>query len=423
METITITVPHKKTDVEINPHSTVSLRYLFMTFFKIGLVSFGGHMALIAVIQRVMVDKDRTIENDTIMESIGVASILPGPLAVNVVGQAGYHLRKSWGAVISTLAIILPAFLFMMVLTWLYFNDRQSVFNTAAMAYVGCAVSAIILATGWQLFNKEIGGSFRKRFVFAISLGILLLTGNYFTTVLLLIGGALAGAFFDLQSGKTSSLKAGAAESPEADKTKSGIGTFNKIALFLLFLNQVFFYANTTKTMDAGILKLVLVFAGISLSLFGGGYVMIPIMESLFVNELQWVSGKEFIDAIAFSQATPGPILISATFIGYKVAGLAGAVLATIAIFGPSVFLVILVSRYLGRFRHNGLMINSLAGIKAVVVALILVSALRLLNNDSLNLFTAFIFVTCFLLNYRFRVSPVYIILGTVLIGLIKNQW
>ncbi|PIQ22393.1 MAG: hypothetical protein COW65_03455, partial [Cytophagales bacterium CG18_big_fil_WC_8_21_14_2_50_42_9] len=124
----------------------VSLAYLFYTFFKIGLVSFGGHMALIAVIQRIMVEKDKMLPNEVILNSISIASLLPGPLAVNVVGQTGYYLRKGLGAVISTVAIILPAFLLMLLLAWAYFSHQQIINWQAAMTYVAGVVSAIILA-------------------------------------------------------------------------------------------------------------------------------------------------------------------------------------------------------------------------------------------------------------------------------------
>lgn len=423
MEAIAVNLLNKPDEIEIKQNKDVSLHYLFFTFFKIGLVSFGGHMALISVIQRIMVERDRTIENDKIMECIGVASVMPGPLAVNVVGQAGYHLRKSSGALISTFAIILPAFLFMIMLTWLYFNNSQSVMNGNAMTYVGCSVGAIILSAGWQMFNKEIGGNFTKRTVFAVSLVIMLFTGNYLATVLLLLGGALAGALLDIQVNQTTSGKPATAGYTPANKNLSGNQIFNKFLLVLLFLNQVLFFGNATRAMDTGLLKLMMVFAGISLSLFGGGYVMIPIMESLFVNELHWVNNKEFVDAIAFSQATPGPILISASFIGYKVAGIVGAILATISIFAPSVFLVIMVSKYLNSFRENRLMVNSLAGVKVVVVALILVSAQRILANDVLNWIAVFIFGASFLLSFRYKISPVYIILGSISIGLLINQF
>ncbi|RZL31895.1 MAG: chromate transporter [Pedobacter sp.] len=89
-------------NINIAAESKVSLSYLFQTFFKIGLVSFGGHMALLAVVQREMVDKDKTLDNDVVLDAISIASLLPGPLAVNVVAYIGYYLKGKKGAIIAS---------------------------------------------------------------------------------------------------------------------------------------------------------------------------------------------------------------------------------------------------------------------------------------------------------------------------------
>ncbi len=399
------------------PHTDkkqVTLGYLFFTFFKIGMVSFGGHMALISVVQRIMVDKDKVIDNEQVLNSIGVASLLPGPLAVNVVGQIGYRLRQGRGAMISTVGIILPAFLLMCAIAWAYFSHRQFISSNGILTYVTGVVCAIILATGFQLFKKEVAGNNNKIMLFIAALALLLYTGNYFITVGLLLAGGTAGALLQLQQ------KDASAQAALSGKTE--IGIINKIVLLILAINQVLFFSNGTRYISTGYLKLVLIFSGISLSLFGGGYVMIPIMESLFVNDLHWLTKQEFVDAIAFSQATPGPILISATFIGYKIAGFVGATLATIAIFGPSVFVSILAISIIEKHQANKTVKNVLAGIKTVVVALIISSAWRLIAGQKIDVLFVAIVAVCFILNYKYKISPVYLILGAILTGTITTN-
>jgi len=398
----------------------VSLAYLFYTFFKIGLVSFGGHMALIAVIQRIMVEKDKMLPNEVILNSISIASLLPGPLAVNVVGQTGYYLRKGLGAVISTVAIILPAFLLMLLLAWAYFSHQQIINWQAAMTYVAGVVSAIILATGLQLYKKEINRNLKKNFLFGAVLIILFFTQNYLVTVALLVAGAVVGILLEVQvDAKENDLtrNKNLAFSPQ----NAAIGFFSRIVLVFLLINQVLFYSNAAKDIGTGYIKIMLIFAGISLSLFGGGYVMIPIMEVLFVKELHWLNNKEFIDAIAFSQATPGPILISATFIGYKIAGFGGALLATAAIFAPSVFLVILVSNIISKYQEKRFIKNLLGGIKVVVVGLIVVSAFQIIQHENFNWWLTGLLLISFILNYKYKISPVYLVLAAVLLGIFTN--
>ena len=99
--------------------------------------------------------------------------------------------------------------------------------------------------------------------------------------------------------------------------------------------------------------KIMLTFSGMSLSLFGGGYVVIPAMQQVIVNSLNWLNQLEFTDAIAMGQITPGPIFISATFIGYKVAGFWGALNATISIFLPPGLLMIVCARFFDQIRNS----------------------------------------------------------------------
>ena len=164
-----------------------------------------------------------------------------------------------------------------------------------------------------------------------------------------------------------------------------------------------------------------MVFSGISLSLFGGGYVMIPIMQSLFVNDLHWLTRQEFIDAIAFSQATPGPILVSATFIGYKLAGIIGAVIATAAMFAPSAILMIIVSKFFKKTKDYSLVKDMIAGVKVVVIGLIIASGVRILYQQPFSLGIALVAVAALILSFKYKVSPVYLIVASISIGIITK--
>ncbi|WP_256011463.1 chromate efflux transporter [Desertivirga xinjiangensis] len=404
-----------------NKTQLVGLDYLFFTFFKIGLISFGGHMALVSVIQRIMVEKDKVLENEFILNSIGIASFLPGPLAVNVVGQTGYHLRKTSGAIVSTVAVILPAFLIIVGLAWLYFSQGQASTWKVGMTYVAGVVAAVILTSGITLFIKEVQGNQKKMLLFAAALLTLLLYSNYFATIAVLLGGAFAGVLLQVAPVSVKAVSAGSHHIEDCISKKKELRLIaDRIFMLLLALNQVLFFSNLSRQVSPLNLRLITIFAGISLSLFGGGYVMIPIMEALFVKDLHWLSSREFVDAIAFSQATPGPILISAAFIGYKISGVLGALLATAAIFTPSVFLVIKVSSFIGRFRESNLLSNMLGGIKAVVVALILVSAYRIILPEKLGLILFATLLISFTLNFRYKVSPVYLVAGAILFGVLN---
>ena len=155
------------------------------------------------------------------------------------------------------------------------------------------------------------------------------------------------------------------------------------------------------------------------LSLFGGGYVMIPIMQSLFVSELHWLTQQEFIDAIAFSQLTPGPILVSATFIGYKLYGLVGALLATFSIFTPSAVLMIMVSKIYSSISHIQNVKHILAGVKSVVIGLVAGAAIKIGIQIHWTVSLGLIAAASFVMLYFYKISPVYIILCCAVAGMV----
>jgi chromate transporter len=400
----------------ISQREKVTLSYLFFTFLKIGCVGFGGHMALVSLIQRIMVDKDETVNDEVILDSITVASLLPGPLAVNVVANIGYHLKGRVGAFISMLGVLLPACILMLLLSWTYFAYSYKIEWAEIMYYVGGTVSAIILSTGLQLYKKEISKNYKKAALCVATIVIVSVTNSYIITIALILAGAIMGILLGSNKYSFNSI---------ADSFRtSGKLKFNVVSSLIIGLfavNEVLFVTNSFKSINNLILKIGVVFSGISLSLFGGGYVMIPIMQSLFVSDLHWLTTQQFVDTIAFSQATPGPILVSAVFIGYKLAGVAGAAFATIAMFAPSAILMIMVSKVFKKNKDHTLVKDMIAGIKVVVIGLIASSAIKILSQQHLSVSIAVIAIASLILSFKYKVSPVYLITASISIGILTK--
>lgn len=370
-------------------------------------------MALVSLVQKIMVDKDETLDNEVIIDSITVASLIPGPLAVNIVANIGYRLRGKKGAVISMFAVLLPACTLMVFVAWLYFTYAYKIEWGTIMHYVVAVVSAIILSTGFNLYNKEIGKNYRKALLCLAAIVVMLVTNNYIITIACILAGAIAGPFLDDNKSPGALM--------EKETTRFKFNTGFSVLMSLFAVNELLFITNIYKSFNSGLLKLGLVFSGISLTLFGGGYVMIPIMQTLFVSELHWLTRQEFIDAIAFSQATPGPILVSATFIGYKIAGLTGAIIATIAMFAPSAVLMIMVSNLFKKTKDHSLARHMISGIKVVVIGLIIASAGRLLYQQQVSVALILVALAALILSFKYKVSPVYLIAASIFIGLITK--
>lgn len=375
------------------------------------MVSFGGYMALVAMIQREFVDNDQLIEQDVITDSIGIASLLPGPLAVNVVAFIGYHVRGKKGALAAVSGVLLPAALAMLALSWCYFNYSYKAHWNQVLFYTAGAVSGIILMTGVGIYKKEVKGNLVKNSLCVIAIILIIFIKSYLATLGLMVLGGLTGYVFSLS---------GPASHPVEKHQKSSTSLWNRkisfagLILILIELSCIF---NINQVFQNVYLKISLVFSGISLSLFGGGYVMIPIMQSLLVNNLHWISAPEFLDGIAFSQLTPGPILVSSIFIGYKLAGIGGAMTALLATFVPSAVLMIIVSKIFKRHKNHYWLKNMMAGIKPVVVGLIITSAFILLRSVPFNPILVVICVLSFIISFRYRVSPVYLVIASLIAG------
>jgi len=400
-------------DMVITEQPVVTLRYLFLKFFKIGMVSFGGYMALVAMIQREMVEKDQVLEQDVITDAISIASLLPGPLAVNIVAYIGYYVKNKTGAAIAVLGVLLPASVAMLILSWCYYSYAYKTHWNEVLFYTAGAVAGIILTAGINIYKKEVKGNLLKNALCALSLILIIFIKSYLVTLALIVFGGLIGYFLKLDKPATANNGV-----VNQSTSKLFLNWKIKTAAVLLVLIEASYIFNLGQYFQNIYLKISLVFSGISLSLFGGGYVMIPIMQSLLVGNLKWLSSTEFLDCIAFSQLTPGPILVSSIFVGYKLTGITGAAVALLATFGPSAILMVMVSKLFAVHKNNQWLKNALAGIKPVVVGLIIASAYKLLQSVPLNLFVIIICAITFFVSFKYKVSPVYMILSSLVLGI-----
>src|SRR3990172_2120763 len=329
----------------------LSLWSLFWIFFRIACTSFGGFMALISVVENVIVERKKLMKHHDMLEGISLASILPGPVAVKLVVYVGYRLRGGLGALVSAVAAILPAFVFIVVLAYAYF--RWGDIPAVSRLFLGFipAVVAVIVAAAWNMSRKSIPG-WREAALAAVAAGVLLGVGGFFSTVGIIVGAGVVGWLW-FRHDLPTPVKGAPAGARKKRKRKDK-SFKRRLDVRALFLAGAPFTAVPVWQLDPGILlKLFLVFAGMSVMLFGGGYVFIPIIQEIVVGGHRWVTQKEFIDGVAMSQVTPGPIMVSAAFIGYKVAGLAGALAATVGIFTPPALVMLASARVLERIQRS----------------------------------------------------------------------
>jgi chromate transporter len=189
------------------------------------------------------------------------------------------------------------------------------------------------------------------------------------------------------------------------------------ITLFVMFLPDIFHGKNSVQ---ASLIKdISITFSGMSLTLFGGGYVIIPAIQEIVVNGLHWLSTKEFADAIAMGQITPGPIFISATFIGFKVGGLLGAIAATVAIFFPPAFLMIFCSHFIDRIKNSKSISAIFKGLRPAVIGMIFAAAFTIGKGIEFHWISILIFVAVLVAAIKFKVNVVFLIPVSGIVGVL----
>jgi chromate transporter len=430
---------------------TATLGGLFLSFLKIGLVGFGGGIAVLAQIRALTVRKRRWLTDSDFVEAVALAQSLPGTSAGNSVTYIGLRLRGWRGATVAMSGFILPSMLMMIGLAIIYkhlraFSDTERFFHG-----LNGAVVALIVVTAWRM-GKNI---LTKRWQWLLAVLAFLAVAILEATVLEVVFAAgLIGIYMDsfaekqlqrwrslrtivarrrarartrlLRQRRTGgtdlfrrywarrfdeppidTVETQRAEEPtanEADEEREEPVTFRSLGAFAVAM-PLLAKLSLLLTLSAMFLRMGSV-------TFGGGLVMLPLIESEVVNTHHWLTHQEFADAAALGQITPGPVLITATFVGYRVAGTLGALVATISIFLPAFLMTIAAASSLRRFRSNPQVQSFLRGIAPAVVGLLVAAALSVGRAGIHSWVGVSIMLVAIFTLIRFRPNPFWVIVG-----------
>jgi chromate transporter len=383
----------------------VSLWTLFTLFLRIGSTAFGGFMALIAVVENHVVERRNWLTHDDMLDGVSLATVLPGPIAVNVIAYVGHRLRGLPGALVCAVGVILPAFLLMLALSVAYFAWGQiPAVGKLFMGFIP-AVAAIILVAALNMGRKTIRGV-PEALISLSAAALMVWQGSFAVSLAIIVVSGTAGwlIFREQQS---------AANSKPGGKLK------HPGKLLSVAVAPVAFTGSLLSVNTAMLAKLFMTFAGMSVFLFGGGYVFIPLMQSTVVQSTGWLTPQEFVDAIAMSQIMPGPIVLSTVFIGYKVAGLAGAVAATLGIFLPPGILMIAGTHVLNRIKQSALIRAVLQGVRPAIIGMIASAVITVAMSAQHHWVSLLIFAAALLAQLRFKLDVVWVIPIAGLTGLL----
>jgi len=382
----------------------VSRRDLALTFLKLGTIGFGGGMAMIALMEQEFVGKRRVMEAEEFLHGVGLGQVL-GPFAVNTAFFIGYRLHAAVGGLVSAGAFMIPSVALVLVLSWLYFAYHAVPAMQGVVGGLGPVVIALILSAAWAMGRKAL-----RSWPTGVLCALATVAGlcKLSPIAVLVIAGVLGLSLGKrrLSKGGKPSKPTGASSPPEKKGTiRSGF------VPWLLTAQGV----STAGGVSLG--QLGLTFLKVGLVFFGGGFVLIPVLHRTLVANLGWLSPQEFIDGIAISNLTPGPIAVLATFAGYRMLGIAGALTATLALFLPGVALMFILCHQYERIKGGTKAQDFLSGIVPAVIGLIL-SAAVLLSIETLHSWQGYALAAAsILLLIRWRLQPIFVLALGALAG------
>jgi chromate transporter len=315
-----------------------SLKSLFTRVFKLGATAYGGP-AMIAQIKETAVNRYGWVKEGEFMRGVALCQLIPGATMVQIVTYIGYRVRGIWGALTAAVAFVLPAFIALLVLSAIYFKFHTLWFIQALFKGLGAIVVAIIL-NACITFGRSILKDWKVILIAFLSFFGFFFQWNF---VLIFVLAAVAGLLLRPKKPQTKAAPSGGAPLEVAEEKEYLIVVL--LAAFVCVLLALAYL------IDPKITALSLSLSKIGALAFGGGFTAIPLIQYEMVTRYQWLSTKEFLDGIALGQVTPGPILITATFVGYKVANLLGAFMATLGVFFPSFFILVLLIPYHDRLK------------------------------------------------------------------------
>lgn len=374
-------------------HNPSQLREVFSLFSRLGTTAFGGPAAHIGMMHDETVKRRKWFSDQEFLDLIGATNLIPGPNSTEMAIHIGF-LRAGWrGLIAAGVSFIAPAMLIVLVLAWLYVEYGSTPQAEWLLYGIKPVVIAIIAQALWNLGRKAVKGALTA------AIAILVITG-YFLGVneiaLLFLGGLIVMLVMNFQRLRSQALKAILIPVGVSGINAQTSVPFSLPALFLTFLK-------------------------IGSVLYGSGYVLLAFLRTDFVVRYGWLTDQQLIDAVAIGQVTPGPVFTTATFIGYLLGGIPGALLATLGIFLPSFIFVAISNPFIPRLRNSSWFSGLLDGVTVASLGLMAAVTWQLGRVSLIDPLTILIGLKALILLMRFKISSTLLIAGGALVGWLSS--
>jgi chromate transporter len=366
-----------------------ALGTVFRVALYYGVAGFGGGYSVLAQLRRDLVEKREWLTAEEFLVLAELSKSLPGTPATNLLALLGQRVGGVRGGIVAASAFLFPSTVLMIACGAAYSLVRAAAGLSTFFDGMNAAMVGIVGAVTIDLARSALRS--RRDVLLAILCGLLLAT-RLVSEPILAGAAALVGAVMGARSLPPT------AEPPKSERLH---GSMPMLGMPVLLIGSA-----------AALAGLVRVFVPIGVMTFGGGLAMIPAIEHMVVIDMGWLDPKAFADAIALGQITPGPVAICATFIGYRVAGVVGAIAATIAMFAPATALALAAGHSVDRFRSSPLIVGALRMLAPAVIGM-LGAATFSLGRASVGIHVdVAIAVASFVLLMRWPISPLWLLIG-----------
>ncbi|HEX6793986.1 MAG TPA: chromate transporter [Casimicrobiaceae bacterium] len=364
--------------------ASYSLAAMSRYFLKLGTIGFGGPVALVGYMYRDLVEARHWIGEDDYKEGLTLAQLMPGPLAAQLAMYLGYVHYRIVGATIVGAAFVLPSFLMVVAIGFAYLRFGGLPWMQALFYGVGAAVIGIITISAYKLTTKNIGRDRLLWSIFLVTAGFTVWTQS--ESVWLFLGG---GALVWLVRAPPKRLGKSVAPALAALDSHGAPATSMLSNLDWSLLAQIGVF-----------------FAKAGAFVFGSGLAIVPFLYAGVVHEHRWLTERQFVDAVAVAMLTPGPVVITVGFIGYLVAGLTGACVASLATFLPCYLFTIVPAPYFKKYGKRPALVAFVDGVTAAAIGAITGAVIVLAERSIVDIVTALIALVTVGVMWRFKKMP-----------------
>ncbi len=374
------------------PSYSRNLAEVLRLFLKLGVTAFGGPAAHIAMMHDETVKRRKWLGEQEFLDLVGATNLIPGPNSTEMAIHIGF-LRARWlGLIIGGICFIVPAMFIVLLLAWVYARFGATPQAEWLLYGIKPVVIAIIVQALLSLGRKAVKGPLTA----AVAVIVILLYFVGINEIILLSAGGLI-VMIALNYKRLRRQGLGAFIIPI-----SGVGMGSQVAV------------------NFSLPKLFFTFLKIGSVLYGSGYVLLAFLQADLVVRFGWLTDQQLMDAIAIGQVTPGPVFTTATFIGYILGGIPGALLATLGIFLPSFIFVAISNPLIPRMRKSEWVSGLLDGVNVASLALMAAVTWQLARSSIIDPVAAAMALVSALLLFRFKVNSTWLVLGGACMGLAR---